>query len=135
MIPNIDEKEGDWIKNCKQCRFCYYEKEDERGYCNKGLGKVPFNKRPENCPLLNNQRTKQVKSRRKASRKEIIECNQGTFRLKDGKDKGAVVSGGQRMYISVCAKRSKNKDNEDCYKCTKWIDVIKEEAKGIKVYA
>lgn len=88
-IPNIDEKEGDWIKK--------------------------------------------VHSRRKAPRREIIECNQGTFRLTTGKDKGAVVSGGQRMYVSVCAKRSLDKTNEECYKCKKWIDVIKEDAKGITV--
>ncbi len=64
---------------------------------------------------------KQKISRRKAPRREIIECG------------GKAFCARQRMYIRVCAKRSINKDNE-CYQCEKWIKTIKDDYKGIKVY-
>lgn len=71
----------------------------------------------------------QSQSRRTSSRREIIICSEGTVRIKEGKYKGEVVSGGKRMYVAACAARSKGfvniEGNEECLGCTKWIDELK----------
>lgn len=72
----------------------------------------------------------QSQSRRTAPKREIIFCSEGTVRIKEGKYKGEVVSGGKRMYIAACAARSKGliniEGNEECLGCTKWIEALKD---------